>query len=87
MEEKTARELWAEKNAEMREKYVDAINDIAIRQGKDVGVAFEMLKAIARAEVMGEEPLYATEVELNMDELVEDYRELLRLSNEVANGQ
>lgn len=84
-EEKTARQKYADKAAEMKEKYKDAIYDIAIRQSKDVGVAFEMLKAIPRAILHNEEPLYATEVDLNIEELTNDYLELLGLSEEVAN--
>lgn len=83
---KTARELYVEKANEMKEKYADVMNDLLVKYGGTVDRGFEYLKAIPRAIVLGEEPLYATEVELNMDELVADYKELLRLSNEVANG-
>ena len=81
-EEITATERCIRKAEEMKEKYADVINELATKYGKDLGVGFEMLKAIARAKIYGEEPLYAADIEFNLDELVQDEKELLVFSEE-----
>lgn len=70
---KTPREELTEKVKFMKEKYADAINDIAVKYDKDLGVAYGMFLAIPRAMLVGLEPLYTTDVELDYDELLNDY--------------
>lgn len=79
-EELTTREKFTQKANEMREKYADVINDLAVKHNVDVGIGFEMLKAIARAKVLGVDPMYVTEVEFDIEELAKDYTTLLALS-------
>ena len=96
MEEKELdlHEKYAEKSEEMQSKYHDAIYDIATKQGVDVGVGFDMLKAIARAEIDPKLKLdenfidysLGMDVELNREELVADYAELAAISMEILNA-
>lgn len=72
------REKYAEKSAELRKKYEKAIYDIAMVRGVDLGVAFEMLKAVARGGN------YAEGIELDIAELKADYYELACISEEIA---
>lgn len=76
----TAGEKCIIKSNEMREKYADVINDLAIKYNLPDDNAFEYLKAIARAKIFGEECEYSSDVEFSLDELVEDEKELLKLS-------
>ena len=69
-------ELHAQKVAEMKEKYADVINDLSVRDGVDVGVAFDELKAIAYANLENEEVKYFTDIDFNLVELIRDYAEL-----------
>jgi hypothetical protein len=84
-EELTNNDKYEQKSKEMREKYADIINDLSVKYDKDLGVGFEMLKAIARANIIGEEPLYSTNIEFDLKELVEDYAVLSYYSNKCAN--
>lgn len=79
----TPREALTEKVKFMKEKYADAINDIAVNYGKDLGVAYGMFLAIPRALIVGEEPLYSTDIDLNYDELREDYLDYLEACKKV----
>ena len=72
------REQYAKKVEEMKEKYNAAIIAIAQKQGVDVGVGFDMLKAVARGGN------YAEGIDLNVEELKADYTELLAISEEIA---
>ena len=72
------RKKYAEKTAEMKEKYADAITKIAISQGVDLGVAFEMLKATCRG---GD---YLGDAEVDTEELKKDYEELAGISDAIA---
>lgn len=75
-------ELRANKVAEMKEKYHDAIYSLADKYQVDVGVGFNMLEAIAYATIHPQEPmLYECDVELKIEELVEDYQELVYYSD------
>ncbi|MBO7695893.1 MAG: hypothetical protein J6T10_24945 [Methanobrevibacter sp.] len=74
------REEYKVKNEAMKEKYKDIIYSIADKNGVDLGVAFDMLKAIARG---GE---YAYEGELNIEELKKEYAEIVELSEKIAQG-
>lgn len=78
-EELTPREQLTEKVKFLKEKYADAINDIALNYGKDVGVAYDMLISIPRALILGEEPLYSTDIDLDYDELKADYLDYLEI--------
>lgn len=69
---------YAKKNAEIREKYNQAIYDIAVKNGVDMGIAFDMLKAVARGGN------YAEGIELDIAELKKDYFELASISQEIA---
>lgn len=68
----------AQKNAEFREKYKQAIYDIAVARGVDLGIAFDMLKAVARGGN------YAEGIELDIAELKKDYYEIACISEEIA---
>ena len=79
----TDREILTEKVKAMKEKYADVINDLAVKYGKDVGVAYGMLLSIPRSIVIGLEPLYKTDVELDYDELLNDYIDYVDACNKV----
>ena len=79
----TDREILTEKVKAMKEKYADVINDLAIKYGKDLGVAYGMLLAIPRAILVGLDPLYVTDIEINYDELVNDYLDYIEACNKV----
>lgn len=68
----------AQKNAEFREKYKDQIYAIAMKWGVDMGIAFDMLKAVARGGN------YAEGIELDIAELKADYYEITCISTEIA---
>lgn len=72
------REQHAKKEEEMKQKYQAAIIAIAEKHHVDVGVAFDMLKAVARGGN------YAEGIDLNVEELKNDYIELLAISEEIA---
>ncbi len=78
----TFSELHEQKKEEMQEKYADVINDLAVKYGVDMGVAFDHLTAIARANMLHEEALYSTDIEYDLDELVDDYAKLYFYSNQ-----
>lgn len=75
------REAYAAKNAEMKEKYKEVINAISDKQKVDVGVAFDMLKAVYRG---GENYLEGIDIEFNRDELMKDCAESMELSIKIA---
>lgn len=76
--ERDLHEEYEVKSNEMKEKYHAAIVAIAEKQGVDMGVAFDMLKAVARGGN------YAEGIDLNVEELTKDYTELAGLSEEIA---
>ena len=59
-------------------KYSKAIYDIAVKYGVDLGIGFDMLKAVARGGN------YAEGIELDIAELKADYFELVCISDEIA---
>lgn len=71
-------ELYANKANEMKEKYHDAIYAIADKYGVDLGIAFDMLKAICRGGNYGEG------IDINTEELKKDYLELADISEQIA---
>lgn len=75
-------EEYARKTAEMKEKYANVINDIAVKNGVDLGVGFDMLKAVARGGDYAE----GIEAEFDLDELKADYLELAAISEQIYNG-
>lgn len=79
------REELTKKSNEICEKYADVINDLCVKYDKTVDVGFEMLKAMARAKILNQEPLYETNIDINMDELVNDYVEYAELAEKVWN--
>ena len=87
VEEKDLRELLAEKREAFKEKYADVINDLCTKYDKDLGVGFNMLEAIARAKIHGEEPLYESNAEYDIDELARDYAEIERISLDIYAGE
>ena len=74
-------ELHDEKTKEMREKYADVINDLSVKYGVDVGVAWNYFEAILRAELGNYAPEYSTEIEYDLVEGIRDYAELLYYSH------
>lgn len=81
-EEITATERCIAKAEEMKEKYADVINDLAVKYHVTVDVAFERMKAIARAKIYGDEPLYSADIEYDIDGLIQDEKENLVLSEQ-----
>ena len=77
------REELHKREAEFEEKYADVINDLGVKYNTPNGVDY--LKAIARGVIYNVEPLYSTEIDYNKDEMVEEYREIERLSK-IING-
>ena len=69
-------ELHAQKIEEMKGKYADVINDLSVKYGVDLGVAFDHLKAIAYAELEKQDVLYSSDIEYDLVELIRDYAEL-----------
>lgn len=80
MQMEELRRKYAEKSAEMRAKYADIINEISCVHGVDTGIAFEMLKAVARGGN------YADNIPFDKEELQKDYFELLHISEMIAIG-
>lgn len=72
------REAYSKKSSEMKTTYSDAIKQIAQKEGVDMGVAFDMLKANARGGS------YASGVSYNKDALAKDYKELEDISKAIA---
>lgn len=75
------KEAYIAKNEEIKEKYKDVIAAISVKQDKDLGVAFDMLKAVYRG---GKEYLDGIDVEFDMDELMKDCAESMELSIKIA---
>ena len=76
------KEAYANKNAEMKEKYKSLIAAIATKQNVDLGIAFDMLKAVYRG---GEN--YLEGIELGDErryELMKDCAESMELSVKIA---
>ena len=67
---------YKEKEEEFKKKYAEAIKNVAELQGVNVGVGYDMLKAIPRGGN------YKCEVELDREELFKDCAELYFLSEE-----
>lgn len=74
------RNKYAEKKSELREKYTEVINAISMARGVDVGVAFDMLLAVAR----GGAYLEGVDANVDIEELSKDYFELAKISEEIA---
>lgn len=72
------REAYSKKSSEMKTTYSDAIKQIAQKEGVDMGVAFDMLKANARGGS------YASGVSYDKDALSKDYKELEDISKAIA---
>lgn len=79
------REELHKRKEEFQEKYADVINDLATKYEKPVDVGYDILCGIARAEIEGIEPLYETEIDFDKATLVEEYKEIERLSK-IING-
>lgn len=78
-------ELYENKNKEMKEKYAEVIKHLAEKDGVDLGVAFDELKAIAYANLENQEILYKAEIDYDLIELIRDYAELRFYSHKCAN--
>lgn len=74
------REKIVAKKEEIREKYADVINEVAVQNKVDCGVAFDMVLAVARG---GE---YTGEIEFDKEALKKDYAELVELEEELIKG-
>ena len=74
-------EKYAQKEKEFEEKYADLINEIAVLNGVDLGVGRDMVYAIARGGN------YQGDIEINIDELVADYKELEAISIKIAENE
>lgn len=86
------KEKYNKLNEAMKEKYKGVIKEIAIKNGVDLGIGFDMLKAVARVEL---EPKlkedehfvdYAEGIELDRKELATEYAELKEVSTQILNG-
>jgi len=78
-------ELHEKKVEEMKEKFANVINDLSVKDGVDVGVAFDELKAIAWANLYNEPVEYEAGVEYDLVELIRDYAELMYYSHKCKN--
>lgn len=65
-------------------KYADVINDLQTKYGGTDDKGFEYFIAMLRAWYLNEEPLYVTDLEINKEEALEDYKEYLGLAEEKA---
>lgn len=84
MEEKkelTLKERFTIYNQELKEKYHDEIVAIAEKNGVDMGVAFDMLRAVARGGN------YAEGIELDMESLKQDYEVYATLAEELCKAE
>lgn len=76
----------------MKEKYKNTIKEIATKNGVDMGIGFDMLKAVARVELdpkLKEDEFYvdyAEGIELDRKELAVEYAELEEISRQILNG-
>lgn len=75
------KDAYVNKNAEMKEKYADLIAAIATKHNVDLGVGFDMLKAVYRG---GDNYLEGIDVEFDKDELMKDCAESMELSVKIA---
>jgi len=75
------KEAYANKNAEMKEKYKSLIAAIATKQNVDLGIAFDMLKAVYRG---GENYLEGIDIDFNREVLMKDCAESMELSVKIA---
>lgn len=71
--------------AKFKEKYADVINDLLTKYGGTIDKGFDYLLAMLRAWENGEEPLYTTELEVNREEMLADYKEYLNIAEKVTN--
>lgn len=85
------KQKYADKKSEMRAKYEEVINKIAIARGVDVGVAFEMLLAVCRGgdyldgiDLANNVADSGEVVAFDLDELNADYFELASISEQIA---
>ena len=74
-------ELHKAKVKEMKEKWADVINDLSVKDGVDVGVAYDELNAIAYANLFNEPVKYQANIEFDLVDLIKDYAELHYYSN------
>lgn len=72
------KELLNVKNERMFLDYKDIIYKIAEKNKVDLGVAFDMLKAVARGNTT-----YAEGIELDLEKLKNDYNEIVLLSTAI----
>lgn len=90
MEELKAK--YKELSEAFEEKYHDVIVKMAEKNGVDMGLGVDMLKAVARVEknpILKEEKGYvdySEGIEINKEELVKDYTEMEEISKQILNG-
>lgn len=75
------------KDEAFEKKYAEVARNLAIKYGKTTDVGLNMLKGIARGVIYNVEPLYVPDIEYNKEEMLEDYRELEKLSKEITFGK
>lgn len=82
------RKKYAEKKNEIKNKYAEVINKIAMARGVDVGVAFDMLLAVCRGgdylDGVADAVNDGKTVTFDLDELNADYFELASISEQIA---
>ena len=83
--DKTAKEIYLDYVEEIKAKYQDAITALCNKYGVDLGVGFDMLKAIGLALTINEAPLYEAEG-LDLEAWKADYVKLLALQEAYING-
>ena len=79
------REQLHKREAEFEEKYSEVARNLSIKYGKPTDIGFDLLKGIARGVIYNVEPLYVPDIDYDKDAMVEDYREIERLSK-IING-
>ena len=82
------RKKYAEKKNEIKNKYAEVINKIAMARGVDIGVAFDMLLAVCRGgdylDGIADAVNDGETVTFDLDELNADYFELASISEQIA---
>lgn len=72
------KEKYITKNEEMKEKYQEAIIAVSRKHSVDLGVAFDMLKAVCRGAD------YADGIDYDKEGFLKDYLELAEISEKIA---
>ena len=79
------REELHKRQEEFAEKYSEVARNLSIKYGKTTDFGIGALEGIARGVIYNVEPLYVPDIDYDKEAMVEDYREIERLSK-MING-